>query len=223
METKLKKSKNLPLSDQPRYSWFYEWLGDFPSTWGVERGKFLFRNQKEPNNKLQCDMVLALTLSGVMRKEDLVMRSLVPSDYATYQIFYPDDLVFKLIDLENFQTSRVGLVKEKGIMSPAYIRLTPIDDRINSKFFYYYYYCLYTQGIYNFLGMGVRSSLGPSDLLNIPVLIPDLDTQSKIVKYLDDCLDTIGSFEKATKANFKLLKEYKASLIYNAVTGKIKI
>lgn len=222
MKTK-SKQKILPLSDQPGYSWFYEWLGDFPSSWEVERGKFLFTNQKELNSTLQCDLVLALTLNGVMRKEDLVARSLVPSDYSTYQIFYPDDLVFKLIDLENFQTSRVGLVKEKGIMSPAYIRLTPTNDRVNSKYFYYYYYCLYTQGIYNFLGMGVRSSLNAADLLNIPVLIPDLTTQNKIVQYLDKCLKSISGFEKVTKANFKLLREYKASLIYNAVTGKISV
>jgi hypothetical protein len=46
--------------------------------------------------------VLALTLDGVMNKEDYEAFSLVPKDYSGYQIFYPNDLVFKLIDLEGF-------------------------------------------------------------------------------------------------------------------------
>ena len=127
-------------------------------------------SQERIERRMRCDLILALTLNGVMHKEDLEARSLVPADYSTYQIFYPNDLVFKLIDLENYQTSRVGILSEKGIMSSAYIRLAPIKN-INSRYFYYYYYSLYVQGIYNFMGMGVRASLNYADLLNIPVLV----------------------------------------------------
>ncbi|MBP9763608.1 MAG: restriction endonuclease subunit S [Candidatus Pacebacteria bacterium] len=212
----------LPLRDQEKFLWFYDWLGDFPKHWDVKRGKFLFRNGKELNDDLKCDLILSLTLNGVMHKEDLEARSLVPSDYSTYQIFYPNDLVFKLIDLENYQTSRVGIVSEKGIMSSAYIRLVP-NKNLNSKFFYYYYYSLYVQGIYNFMGMGVRASLNYSDLLNIPVLVPPIGEQEKIVNYLDNALNEIQEFESHVGAKFSITKKYKASLIYSAVTGKIKI
>lgn len=218
----VKIEKILPLSDQEKFLWFYDWLGNFPEHWSVERGKFLFRNKKELNNDLRCELILSLTLNGVMHKKDLTARSLVPSDYSTYQIFYPNDLVFKLIDLENFQTSRVGIVKEKGIMSSAYIRLIP-NNKLNSKFFYYYYYSLYLQGIYNFMGMGVRASLNFSDLLNIPVLVPPENEQEKIVKFLDNALAKIQSFENTIGAKFAITKEYRSSLIYSAVTGKIKV
>jgi type I restriction enzyme S subunit len=214
--------KNLPLSDQERFNWFYDWLGTFPESWDVKRGKFLFTNKKELNSNYKCDLVLSLTLNGVMHKEDLEARSLVPADYSTYQIFYPNDLVFKLIDLENYQTSRVGIVAEKGIMSSAYIRITA-STQLYIKYFYYYYFSLYLQGIYNFMGMGVRASLNPADLLNIPVLVPPIEEQVRIAEYLDRCLTTLGSFEKEIKGTFGFTKEYRSSLIYSAVTGKIKI
>lgn len=212
----------LPLSDQEKFDWFYAWLGDFPKHWSVERGKFLFFNKKEINANYQCDLVLALTLNGVMHKDDLEARSLVPADYATYQIFYPGDLVFKLIDLENYQTSRVGIVGEKGIMSSAYIRIAASTE-LHTKFFYYYYFSLYLQGIYNFMGMGVRASLNANDLLHIPLLHPPIEEQIRIARYLDQNLSTLGHFEKESKGAFRVIKEYRSSLIYHAVTGKIKI
>ncbi len=211
-----------PLSDQEKFLWFYDWLGSIPDHWHVKRGKFLFRHKKELNSDMRCELILALTLNGVMHKEDLEARSLVPADYSTYQVFYPNDLVFKLIDLENYQTSRVGIVSEKGIMSSAYIRISP-SKKLNSRYFYYYYYSLYLQGIYNFMGMGVRASLNYADLLNIPVLVPSVDEQEKIVTFLDSALSQIQLFEEKVGAKFAVTKKYRASLIYSAVTGKIKI
>ena len=202
--------------------WFYNWASEIPDDWDVKRGKYILSHKKEINDLYQCDLVLALTLNGVMHKDDLEMRSLVPSDYATYQIFNNGDLVFKLIDLENYQTSRVGIVAERGIMSSAYIRIVS-SSGMCPKFFYYYYFSLYLQGIFNFLGMGVRSTLNQQDLLNIPVLIPPLTTQEKIAKYLDRCLGQMVSLEKASKTNFTLIREYRESLIYYIVTGKLQI
>jgi type I restriction enzyme S subunit len=73
------------------------------------------------------------------------------------------------------------------------------------------------------MGMGVRASLNYADLLNIPVLVPPLVEQEKIVKYLDDALAKIQDFEDRVGARFDVTKKYKISLIYYAVTGKIKV
>ena len=68
---------------------------------------------------------LALTLRGVIERKDGDNLGLNPESLESYQIFEKNNLVFKLIDLENKQTSRVGLTPKRGIMSPAYIRRTP--------------------------------------------------------------------------------------------------
>ncbi len=199
-----------------------DWLGDIPAKWEIRRGKFIFKYKKELNSRYQCDHILALTLRGVINKEDYEMRSLTPTDYASYQIFYSDDLVFKLIDLENRQTSRVGIVSQKGIMSPAYLRIVPNSDTF-SKFFYWFYYSLYLQGIFNFLGMGVRSTLNQQDLLSQFVVMPSGREQKQIADFLD--VETIKMDKASMLVNLQIekLKEYRSSLIYHAVTGKIKI
>lgn len=199
-----------------------EWLADIPERWEVRRGKFVFRFKKEPNNRYQCDHILALTLRGVINKADYEAHSLTPTDYASYQIFYPNDLVFKLIDLENFQTSRVGIVPEKGIMSPAYLRIVPVV-KITPKFFYWFYYSLYLQGIFNFLGMGVRSTLNQYDLLSQFVTLPPTQEQKQIATFLDAETERIDRTVALVESQIEKLKEYRSSLIYSAVTGKIKI
>lgn len=199
-----------------------DWLGDIPEGWEVRKGKFIFRYKKELNSRYQCDHILALTLRGVINKEDYEARSLTPTDYASYQIFYQDDLVFKLIDLENFQTSRVGIVPEKGIMSPAYLRIVPVV-KITPRFFYWFYYSLYLQRIFNFLGMGVRSTLNQHDLLAQSVTLPPIQEQKQIANFLNAETGRIDKAVKLVESQIEKLKEYRSSLIYHAVTGKMKI
>lgn len=193
------------------------WVDELPQHWGEEKGKWLHRFRKEMNSQKQCDNVLSLTLRGVVNNDPDNPEGLVPKDYGTYQIFEKDDLVFKLIDLENFRTSRVGLVHERGIMSPAYLRVQPGKIH-NPRYFYYYYFTLYQQGIYNKLGAGVRSTLGPTDLLEIGVPVPTRDEQDRIVTFLDQKTAEIDTAIAKKKRLIELLQEQKSILINQAVT-----
>lgn len=198
------------------------WNKVTPSHWEVIRGKFIFRNPKELNSNYQSNNVLSLTLKGVINNDVDNPIGLVPKDYATYQLFHKNNLVFKLIDLENFQTSRVGIVHEDGIMSSAYIRLSLKSQSHNVRFFYYQYYDLYLRKIYNNLGAGVRSTMSASDLLNISIVIPPRVEQDQIVRYLDWKRSEIAKLIKAKKKEIKRLKELRNSLINEAVTKGIK-
>lgn len=106
------------------------WLGNVPAHWDIRRGKWLFRSRKELNSDLRNTNILSLTLRGVVNNDPDNPEGLVPKDYGTYQLFAKGDLVFKLIDLENVRTSRVGLVHQDGIMSPAYVRLVQIHPGV---------------------------------------------------------------------------------------------
>ena len=194
-----------------------EWIGEIPSSWELVRGKFVFHNKKDINKENQELNLLSLTLNGVLNKDINSNEGLRPTDYSTYQIFEKEDLVFKLIDLENTKTSRVGLVHERGIMSPVYIRLEP-QKKIHPKYSYYYYYDLYKQHIYNFLGSGVRSSLTPSNLLEIEIPLPSLSEQQQIVSFLDTKTSLIDSLIEKTRRKIELLKEKRTSLINEVVT-----
>lgn len=194
-----------------------EWLGEIPQHWEVVKGDFVFSNKKELNSNLQCQERLALTLNGVIEKDINQNDGLNPMDFSTYQIFEKNDLVFKLIDLDNVNTSRVGYVYKKGIMSSAYIRLI-IGKKSYAKFFYYYYFSLYINQVFNNLGTGVRATLNPDELLAIKIPLPPLQEQKEIAEFLDSKCEKIQNYIEKKQKLITLLQEKKQALINEAVT-----
>ncbi len=195
-----------------------EWLGEIPSHWDVVRAKWKFTTKKEINKNLQCLERLSLTMNGVLERSINSDEGLQPADFKSYQIFERNDLVFKLIDLENFKTSRVGLVHKKGIMSPAYIRLEATKN-LNHKFFYYQYFNMYLLGVYNEIGgQGVRSALNASDLLEIEINYPPKEEQTKIADFLDYETAKIDKLIAKQERLIELLKEKRQGVISHAVT-----
>lgn len=193
------------------------WVNEIPRSWKFEKGKTLFKYKKEKNIDNHCTNILSLTLNGVINNDIENPIGLAPDDYATYQIFNKNDLVFKLIDLENVSTSRVGLVEEWGAMSSAYIRLIK-DANINIKYFYWQYYDLYLRHIFNGLGAGVRSTLNQKDLLNLLVCIPPRDEQDCIAAYLDWKNSRITKLINIRKKQISLLEELKKAIVADIIT-----
>lgn len=199
------------------------WYNYVPAHWEIRRGKTLFDNPKVINKDNKNSNVLSLTLRGVLNNNGDKPLGLVPKSYDTYQLFRKDDLVFKLIDLENISTSRVGLVHEDGIMSPAYIRLAAKKNvELNIRYYYYQYYALYLRHIYNGLGAGVRQTLSGSELINLDVVIPPIEEQNQIVRFLDWKTSEMAHFVHDKRREIKLLKEYRDSLINMYITKGTK-
>lgn len=151
-----------------------DFLQDFVGTslWVTIPAKRIFRYAKVINEGMAEKHRLALTMGGVVDRSLDDVEGLQSSDYSTYQIFERGDLAFKLIDLQNIKTSRVGLVPRRGIMSPAYIRLRPRSDQVCPEFYYWYFYAAYRGNIFNGLGGGIRQNLSQTELLEFPV--PDI-------------------------------------------------
>ena len=190
-----------------------------PATWDCVRGKALFENPKYINKNNEYKNVLSLTLKGVIRNNIENPNGLVPRSYDTYQLFEKDDLVFKLIDLENISTSRVGIVGEQGIMSPAYIRLVlRKKEKQNIKYYYYQYFSLYQRQIFNSLGAGVRQTLSARELLEQKIMVPPKPEQDKIVRFLEWKTSEINRFIHQKKKQIKLLEELKLTRINNLLT-----
>lgn len=194
------------------------WIGNIPRRWNVVKTKRCFQNEKRVVGNLANEYErLALTMNGVIKRNKDDAEGLQPESFEGYQILEQNQLVFKLIDLENVKTSRVGLSPYTGIVSPAYIILR--NGQQDNRFYYYYYMNVYYQEIFNYLGgEGVRSALNAKDLLEIP--IPDISVQERktIADYLDrECANVDIIIEKQRKIIEKL-KEYKKSVITEAVT-----
>jgi type I restriction enzyme S subunit len=196
------------------------WNHEYPTHWSCEKAKRFFANPKKLNKGNEESNILSLTLRGVIRNNGEKPIGLSPSDYSTYQIFDSGELVFKLIDLNNISTSRVGMVPEKGIMSSAYIRFVPRAE-MNIKYFYYQYYDWYKRNIFNGLGEGVRQTLSGNDLRNLEILIPPRDEQDQIARYLDWQVSKINKLIAAKKKQIALLHEREQQIIANTITHGI--
>ena len=58
---------------------------------------------------------------------------------------------------------------------------------------------------------------------NLPILLPPVEEQEAIVKYLDEKTEQINLLISKTEASIALMKEFKQSLIADAVTGRINV
>lgn len=195
-----------------------EWIGDIPVKWNLIKAKRFFINTKRivGTDADKYDR-LALTLNGVIKRSKDDSEGLQPEKFEGYQILHKNELVFKLIDLENEKTSRVGLSPYTGIVSPAYIVLSNNFD--DNRFFYYWFMFMYYNEVFNHLGgEGVRSALNAKDVLSLPVPDINSDEQHCIADYLDRKCSQIDSIIAKQQEVIEKLKEYKMSVITEAVT-----
>ena len=93
------------------------WVGEIPQHWDIRRTKYCFASTKEIAGIRADDYErLALTMNGVIKRSKDDNTGLQPEKFETYQILRPNELVFKLIDLQNISTSRVGLSPYLGLV-----------------------------------------------------------------------------------------------------------
>ena len=202
------------------------WIGVIPQDWEIVRTKSLYCSAKEIAGDRADDFErLALTLNGVIKrsKEDSV--GLQPEKFSGYQILKKGELVFKLIDLENVATSRVGLSPYTGIVSPAYIVLSK-QSRAKDlvvRYSMYHFLSMWQREIFNQMGdNGVRSSLNTKELLNIPHPFPSIYEQKRIVTFLDAQCAEIDAVLEKTRASIEEYKKLKQAVITQAVTKGIR-
>lgn len=195
------------------------WVGEIPKDWSVNRAKYCFVNTKEIAGCMSDRYErLALTMNGVIKRSKDDSNGLQPEKFETYQILRPDELVFKLIDLQNVSTSRVGLSPYLGLVSPAYIILKS-NKRVLPAFAEKYFLMLWKNQIFNALGdAGVRSNLNSKDLLELSIPFPSLAEQQRIAEFLDRECGKIDGLKADIQAQIDTLEQYKRSVITEAVT-----
>ena len=200
-----------------------EWIGEIPDEWEVKPVKRYFSHVKRiVGDDVDKYERLSLTMQGVLKRSKDDAEGLQPEKFNGYQILKQNELVFKLIDLENVNTSRVGISPFNGLVSPAYIILT--NNKKDNTFYYYWFLNMYYQEIFNKLGDGgVRSALNASDVLSLPMVYLNNETQQRIASYLDKKCSKIEEIIQKQQQVIEKLKAYKQSLITEAVTGKVKI
>ena len=208
-------NKNVPMKDSG-----IEWIGEITSEWKVHMLSQIFYQHKCKNKDLQENNLLSLSYGKIKRKNIDVAGGLLPESFDNYNIIDVNDIVLRLTDLQNDHKSlRVGIVKEKGIITSAYITLRS-KENIETDYFYYYLHTFdIHKGFYG-MGCGVRQSLNFDELKKLKILYPSTKEQKSIVKFLDNKCAEIDNLILQKEKLITNLEEYKKSLIYEYVTGK---
>ena len=200
-----------------------EWIGEIPAHWKVINTKYLFRLVTEPapqNN--DYELLSIYTSIGVKPRKELEERGNRATTTDGYWLVKKGDfIVNKLLAW----MGAIGLSDYEGVTSPAYDILRKTRP-LNERFYEYLLRCgLYftefkkrSRGI-----MEVRLRLYFDQFGQIPLVFPPVDEQDKIVNFLDHKTKQIDELISAEGQKIGLLKEYRQSLISEAVTGKIDV
>ena len=198
-----------------------EWVGVIPKDWDINILFQLVSQVKNKNKDLTETNLLSLSYGKIKRKNIDHTDGLIPASFDSYNIIDTGDIVLRLTDLQNDQTSlRVGRSTEKGIITSAYITLRPVNLK-TSKFLYYLLHAFdIRKGFYG-MGAGVRQGLTYDEVKVLKLPLPSISEQTAIATYLDTQCAKIDEIIAEAKASIEDYKQWKASIIYEAVTKGI--
>lgn len=197
-----------------------EWIGKVPIDWQNRRIGNYFNQVKDKNIDMQERNLLSLSYGSIIRRNINSSEGLLPKSFSTYNIVRGGDIVLRMTDLQNDQTSlRTGYVNEQGIITSAYITIRPKDiNKVNSKYIQLLLHSFdVNKGFYG-MGSGVRQNVTFNDIKKLPVMLPFKEIQDKIVDKLESNLKNINNIIAATKQSIKELRKYKQSIITEVVT-----
>jgi len=199
------------------------WAETIPAHWATEKFRYKLRVRRVSG--FGDKQVLSVYREyGVIPKDSRDDNHNVTSeDTSKYKYVRPNDFVIN--KMKAWQGS-MGVSEYEGIVSPAYFVYEFSDDDYNPRFFHYFMRNTNNIPEYRRLSGGIREGqwdLSPYDLGNMPIIVPPKSEQNEIVVYLDEKCAAIDQAIADKQTQIETLKSYKASLIYEYVTGKKQV
>ena len=192
-----------------------QWIGAIPAHWDILRGKNVLRLLERPV-KPEDDVVTCFRDGEVTlrknRREEGFTNSLKEIGY---QGIEPGDLIVHGMD--GF-AGAIGISDSRGKASPV---LNVMDSNQNKRYLMYYLRAMAYKDVFMALSTGIRvrsCDLRWNKLSVFPFLIPKSHEQSAIAAYLDTQCAKIDAIIAQAKASIEDYKQWKASIIYEAVT-----
>ena len=196
-----------------------EWIGEIPAHWNLTRLQSQLYEINEINNPVKTTQVLSLTnkLGVIPYEEKGNQGNKAKEDFTGYKIAYPSCIVANSM---NILIGSVGLSQYYGCVSPVYY-VFRAKDSANIKFLNYLFSLpsfqkelrKYANGI-----LEIRLRVSSGNILRRKIALPPPNEQATIVSYLDAQCAKIDEIIAQAKASIEDYKQWKASIIYEAVT-----
>ena len=208
-----------------------EWIGEIPEHWRIVRLKFLKTSPfqygaNEPAEMDDPQLPRYIRITDINEKGDLredTFKSLSWESAQPY-LLKDGDILFAR------SGATVGKIfMYRGELGPAcyagyLIRFKPDKSKVNSYYIYYYTLSkVYEEWIKQNIIQATIQNVSAEKYGNLQVPLPPLEEQKGIVKYLNDKIEEIDILVESIYVQIQKLKEYRQSLISEAVTGKIDV
>lgn len=198
------------------------WIGSIPSTWDVQRAKWLFKRMDRPVRP-EDDIVTCF------RDGEVTLRSNRRTDGFTtalkeigYQGIRKDDLVIHAMDAF---AGAIGVSDSDGKATPVYSACVPRQpNTVDPNFYAYYMRHLALSGFLVSLAKGIRersTDFRFNDFAELEIPFPSLPEQRAIVAFLDEKCAKADGAVKIKEEQIALLRERRHIIIQDAVTHGI--
>lgn len=140
-----------------------EWIGEIPNDWNLKPIYTVFEEVVNKNYNGNITNALKFTYGTIVRKQnfDADEDDYVANTILNYTIVTPGTIMLNGLNLNyDFVSQRIGLVKEKGIITSAYMAFRPNKTNIiNSEFATYLFKAYDGCKAFHNMGGGVRKIL----------------------------------------------------------------
>lgn len=214
---------NVPMKDSG-----VEWVGKMPRHWNVQKLKRSFQvlNGSTPrsDNPLYWDgniiwvtpEDLSLTVSPFIYESSRQITSEGYHSCGTNLVSKGSIIVSTRAPIGYVKIAKVELCTNQGCRS--------LVKKTNSNELYFFYYLSCFASVLNSFGQGSTFvELSSENLKVFQVTIPPIGEQISLTRFLDSETSKIDSLIAKNLKLIDLLKEYRTSLITQAVTGKIDV
>lgn len=210
---------NVPMKDSG-----VEWIGQIPEHWKVVRAKYLFKEVEERSVLGNEELLSVSHLTGVTPRSEKNVSMFMAEDYSGSKLCKKHDLVMNIMWA---WMGALGVSNYDGIVSPAYgVYRQKVANTFNSEYLEYLLKTTKYIEHYNRVSTGLHSSrlrFYGHMFFNMKLGFPCLDEQNEIIASIKNQTSKIELAVENLTNQIEKLKEYKTTLINDAVTGKIKV
>lgn len=196
-----------------------DYLGLIPHHWEVKKLKHICKinpqtNETLPNNFVYID--LESVAKGQLLKEQTINKEQAPS--RAQRILQKQDILFQLV--RPYQRNNYIFNKNGDYVASTGYAQIRTKECVN-----FVYYALLENSFVERVILKSTGSNYPAitsnDFADLKIPLPPLQEQEEIAEFLDSKVAQIDSVIEKTKKQIKLIKEYKNTLINEAVCGRV--
>lgn len=200
-----------------------EWIGEIPAAWGCENlgghSRMLTPMRDKPEDL--TGMIPWVRIEDYDGKYITASKEGLGVSNSTVEAMnlkiYP---VGTLLCTSSCDLGKCAIVAKELVSNQRFIGIIPTDYQID----YLYYLMLSNAERLSYLSTGtIQANLSRKAFEHLRLPYPPLDEQCDIAAYLDTKTAEIDSLIEARQQMAERLREYRKSLISEAVTGKFKV